>query len=70
MYFNHSEKTQKLIEKVSSFMDEFIYPNESVYVSQLSKFREEGNPWQVIPIVEELKEIAKKRTLEFFSSNK
>ena len=36
MYFHHSGKTQELIEKLNSFMDEFIYPNESTYASQVS----------------------------------
>ena len=44
-------------------MDEFIYPNESTYVSQVSEFREKGNPWQTVPIVEELKKIAKEKDL-------
>ena len=51
MYFHHSEKTQELIEKLNSFMDEFIYPNESTYASQVSEFREKGNPWQAVPIL-------------------
>ena len=63
MYFHHSGKTQELIEKLSSFMDEFIYPNESTYASQVSEFREKGNPWQTVPIVEELKKIAKEKGL-------
>ena len=44
-------------------MDEFIYPNESTYVSQFSESREKGNPWQTVPIVEELKKIAKDKDL-------
>ena len=36
-------------------MDEFIYPNESTYTSQILEFRENGNPWQTVPIVEDLK---------------
>lgn len=63
MYFHHSGKTQELIEKLNSFMDEFIYPNESTYASQVSEFREKGNPWQAVPIVEELKKIAKEKDL-------
>ena len=55
MYFHHSGKTKELIQKLNSFMDEFIYPNESTYVSQVLEFREKGNPWQAVPIVEELK---------------
>ena len=60
MYFHHSGKTQELIEKLNSFMDEFIYPNESTYASQVLEFREKGNPWQIVPIVEEPKKSPKK----------
>ena len=42
-------------------MDEFIYPNESTYASQVSDFREKGNPWQIVPIVEELKKLPKRK---------
>ena len=37
MYFHHSEKTQELIEKLNSFMDEFIYPNESTSIDDSCK---------------------------------
>ena len=42
-----------------AFMDAHIYPNEATYAEQMEAFRADGNPWQVPPIMEELKEKAK-----------
>ena len=44
-------------------MDEHIWPAEEVYASQMDVFREEGNPWRVPPILEELKSTAKAQGL-------
>jgi len=44
-------------------MDEHIWPAEEVYASQMDAFREEGNPWRVPPILEELKSKAKAQGL-------
>ena len=55
MNFEHSDKVKDLLARVSKFMDDNIYPAESVYAEQMQAFRDEGNPWQVVPIVEELK---------------
>ncbi len=51
MHFAHSEKVQELRQKLSEFMDEHIYPNERLYYQQIA----EGDRWQPIPIIEELK---------------
>ena len=56
MLFEFSEKTKDLQERLSAFMDTHIYPNEAEYHRQVS----EGDPWKVIPLIEELKEKAKK----------
>jgi acyl-CoA dehydrogenase len=51
MYFEFSEKTQDLQQRVRAFMDEYVYPNEH-------KFHEHGrgtDRWQPVPIIEELK---------------
>ena len=55
MEFKHSSKTIKLIREVSDFMQDFVYPAEEVYASEMKDFREQGNPWQVPKIVGELK---------------
>ena len=56
MHFDFSDKTKDYIARVSSFMDEHIYPNLETYKRQHAEF---DNPWNVPPIVEELKEKAK-----------
>ena len=59
MNFEHSDKVNDLLARVSKFMDDNIYPAEPVYAEQMQSFRDEGNPWQVVPIVEELKKKAR-----------
>ena len=52
-----SEKAKETTERLNKFMDNHIYPNESKYATQIDDFG--NNRWQVVPIVEELKETAK-----------
>ena len=56
-----SDKAKKTTDRLNKFMDKHIYPNESNYAKQIDDFGD--NRWQVIPIVEELKETAKKDDL-------
>ena len=63
MEFKHSSKTIKLIREVSDFMQDFVYPAEEVYASEMKDFREQGNPWQVPKIVGELKQKARDKGL-------
>ena len=51
MHFAHSEKVQELQQKLTAFMDQHIYPNEQLYYRQIR----EGDRWQPVPIIEELK---------------
>ncbi len=55
MDFEYTGKVRILQERLSAFMDEYIYPNERKYYEEI----EEGNRWQPTRIVEELKEKAK-----------
>ena len=55
MHFEHSAKVKELQKRVSAFMDEYIYPNEKTYYSQI----EEGDRWQPTQIVEDLKKKAR-----------
>jgi alkylation response protein AidB-like acyl-CoA dehydrogenase len=57
MEFSYSPRCQDYLDRLRAFMDAHVYPNESTYAEQLAGFGE--NRWQVIPIVEELKEKAK-----------
>ena len=60
MDFELSDRCKELRERLQSFMDEHIYPNESVYEEQL---RESGQPHFHPPIMEELKERAREQGL-------
>lgn len=57
MEFTYSTRCREHLDRLRAFMDANVYPNESTYAEQLAAFGE--NRWQVIPIVEELKEKAK-----------
>jgi len=60
MDFEYSDKTKKLKAELEAFMDEHIYPNETVYYRQL----EEGvDRWKDVPILDELKAKAKAANL-------
>ncbi len=56
MDFDYSEKVKDLQNRIKQFMDEVVYPNESVYERQL---QEGESRWQIPPIMEEMKEKAK-----------
>jgi len=55
MTFDHSKKVEELKARLSAFLDENIYPNETTYQQQIR----EGDRWQPVPMVEALKEKAK-----------
>jgi len=51
MLFEFSPKVRELETRLRAFMDEHIYPNESVYSKQIAA----GDRWQPTAIIEELK---------------
>src|SRR5919108_891141 len=51
MHFDHSAKAKELQRRLAAFMDEHIYPNEDTYHRQIA----DGDRWQPVPIIEELK---------------
>ena len=55
MHFDYSDKVKDLQKRLRAFMDEHVYPNEQLAHEQLN----EGDRWQPLPIIEELKEKAK-----------
>lgn len=59
MFADPSPKTAALLERLNAFFDEHIYPNEARYNEEMNAFRRAGNPWQVSPLIEELKPIAR-----------
>src|SRR5579875_1890348 len=64
MDFSYSEKVARLREKLTEFMETYVYPNEAVYVAQLKALTTKSRRWSSIPpIVEELKARAKEQGL-------
>ena len=51
MNFEYTDRVKALLERVRGFMDEHVYPNESVYAEQHAA----GSRWEVPPIMEDLK---------------
>jgi acyl-CoA dehydrogenase len=58
MHFDFSDTTQGLRRRLADFMDEHIYPNERLYHQQVAQDR-----WRPVPIVEELKPLAREKYL-------
>ncbi|WP_075981408.1 acyl-CoA dehydrogenase [Bacillus massilinigeriensis] len=57
MNFSYSDKVKELQKKLTSFMEEYVYPNEKVYEQQVN---EQSDRWSAVPpIMEELKNRAK-----------
>ena len=59
MDFDHTPKVQDLLARVNAFMDEHVYPNEQRYLDEV----DDGDRWQPVPLIEELKEKAKAANL-------
>ena len=59
MVFEFSEKAKAYQEQLKVFMDKHIYPNEETFAHQIG----EGDRWQPVPIVEELKKKARSEGL-------
>jgi len=55
MDFDFSPRQKEIVGRVASFMEAHVYPAIPVYEAQ----HREGDPWKVIPVVEELKARAK-----------
>jgi acyl-CoA dehydrogenase len=55
MHFAYSPTVQELQQKLTAFMDQYVYPNEALYYRQIA----EGDRWQPVPIIEELKPLAR-----------
>lgn len=55
MFFEISDRGKELQVRVQAFMDTHIYPNERKFYQQV----DEGDRWEPLPIIEELKEKAR-----------
>ncbi|MEW6128451.1 MAG: acyl-CoA dehydrogenase [Acidobacteriota bacterium] len=59
MHFEYSDKVKDLIKRVQGFVEEYVYPNEKTYYEQIA----EGDRWQPVQIIEDLKPVARKQGL-------
>ena len=59
MVFEYSEKAKAYQDRLKVFMDTHVYPNEATFAKQIG----EGDRWQPVPIVEELKKKARSEGL-------
>jgi acyl-CoA dehydrogenase len=59
MNFSHSDKVCELQQRVSAFMESFVYPAESRFQDEVARNRRGGNPWLGTAVVEELKREAR-----------
>ena len=59
MFADPSPKTLDLLQRLRQFFDQHIYPNEARYHQEIAAFRQQGNAWQVSPLIEELKPLAR-----------
>ncbi|MBV9063405.1 MAG: acyl-CoA dehydrogenase family protein [Alphaproteobacteria bacterium] len=63
MDFDYSPRQREWMKRVGDFMERHIYPAEQTYHAQMAEARDRGNPWIVVPVVEELKAKAKAQGL-------
>tara|TARA_B110000014_G_scaffold263717_1_gene261483 strand:- start:12056 stop:13276 length:1221 start_codon:yes stop_codon:yes gene_type:complete len=63
MAFKFSDRSKELQLRISSFLEEHIYPSEEIYATQMKEFTEQGNRWQIPKIIEDKKAIAKSEGL-------
>ncbi len=54
--YQHSDKSQQLLDKLNAFFEQHIYPNEAAYARQL---HEAENRFAPLPLMDELKQKAK-----------
>lgn len=59
MDFSYSPKTRDLLQKLTAFRDQYIIPNEELVTRQVN----EGDRWAPVPVVEELKALARSQGL-------
>jgi acyl-CoA dehydrogenase len=63
MDFSHTDKVKQLQQRLSAFMDQYVYPAEARFHEEMEHNRRAGNPWQPTKVIEELKEKARSQDL-------
>lgn len=54
-----SARSRELLDRLQAFFDQHIHPNEARHEAEMHALRAAGNPWQAVPLVEELKPVAR-----------
>ena len=60
MIFERSSRAAELHAKLQAFMNEHVYPGEKAFAEQ---HRAQADPWEIPPILEELKDRARAQGL-------
>ncbi len=63
MFAEASAKTQDLLQRLNAFYDKHIYPNEGRHHDEMAALRRAGDPWQPVPVIDELKLVARQAGL-------
>jgi acyl-CoA dehydrogenase len=63
MDFSHTDKVKQLQQRLTTFMDQNIYPAEARFHEEMEHNRHAGNPWQPTKVIEELKAKARAQNL-------
>ena len=59
MFTELSAKSSELMQRLDAFFAEHIHPNEARHHHEMAALRRAGDPWQTVPVVEELKRVAR-----------
>ena len=63
MDFGYDARALELGERLRAFMDEHVFPAESLFAEQAEAAVSDGHPWERLPVTGELKVEARKRGL-------
>jgi acyl-CoA dehydrogenase len=63
MDFAHSERSRDLQERVSRFLDDYVYPAEHTFEAQAAANRAAGTPFRTPAVLQELKQAAREQGL-------
>jgi acyl-CoA dehydrogenase len=63
MDFDYSPRQKEWMARLGAFMDAHVRPAEAVYAAQMDEATRNGDRWITVPVIEELKRLAKAQGL-------
>jgi acyl-CoA dehydrogenase len=63
MDFDYSPRQMEWLARLGAFMDGHVHPAETVYAAQMDEATRNSNRWITVPVIEDLKALAKARGL-------